>query len=102
MDLSTAEHCCQLGELGELTEIRSIFDRERHTNEFSGSIREVSGPVVRHINRYNTESLIASTDLDDQDTSEIVANEIAYFTSIGHDFEWKTTPTIFHLTWCPD
>lgn len=70
--------------------VRELFDFERQTLETSDSIREVSGSVVRHISRYSNESMIVCSDLEGCYIPAVIADQIAYFTSIGHDFEWKT------------
>lgn len=74
----------------DLERIRELFDVERRTLEYSDGIREVSGSVVRHVSRYSEESTIVFSDLDDEDVSVTIAEEIGYFSSLGHDLEWKT------------
>ncbi len=70
--------------------VRELFDEERRTLGHSDVTVEVAGPVVRNISRYTTQSGIAFSDLQGHDLSKVIKDEIGYFASIGHDFEWKT------------
>lgn len=46
--------------------------------------------MVRTKSRFTKQSGIGYSDLRGHDPLQVIQREIAYFTAIGHDFEWKT------------
>ncbi|MFJ9895753.1 GNAT family N-acetyltransferase [Streptomyces sp. NPDC091280] len=54
-----------------------------------GARVERTGGVVRHVADAEGWSGILWTDLDETDADAAIAEQIAYFTGLGRDFEWK-------------
>ena len=73
----------------DLANILEIFDKERRQLVFPGAIREASGSIVRHISRYSTESTIIYSAHTPGALDKAIADQLDYFTGLGHNFEWK-------------
>jgi hypothetical protein len=73
--------------------ILAMYTRHaRREMDDSSLRREAAPPVVRYINDYAPYSMILAADLagmSDVDVGKIAEREKAYFTGIGHEFEWK-------------
>jgi GNAT superfamily N-acetyltransferase len=70
----------------------NLFDQEqRREVEFIGFRREVTPEVVRLVDRQaeRGDSMVLYSRLTAANADEVIEAEIAYFESIGHDFEWK-------------
>jgi hypothetical protein len=74
----------------DLTNILERFDDERRHLEFPDIIREATDSVVRHISRYSTQSAIVYSSHETEELIEAISDQLDYFRSLGHDFEWKT------------
>lgn len=73
--------------------ILAMYTRHaRREMDDSSLRRDAVPPVVRYINDNTPHSMILAADLagmSDADVGEIAEREKAYFTDIGHEFEWK-------------
>ncbi len=73
------------------SEIIAIFDKDQRYNiSYPDLRREVTPNVVRHVNISDTwEGAIIHSQLDETNADAEISAQIAYFESIGQDFEWK-------------
>jgi GNAT superfamily N-acetyltransferase len=76
-----------------LAEILPLFDREQRQEVMYPGIlrREVTPYVIRHIqaNPKHGTSMVIYSRLTAAKADEVIRSEVAYFESIGRDFEWK-------------
>ena len=73
-----------------LDELRVLYDRDQRMNfEEPGVRREVTAHTVRQINENDPESFLLYSNLTPDNADQVIDSEIAYFESIGHNFEWK-------------
>ena len=74
-------------------EILALFDKEQRqeVSYYNVLRREATPHVVRHIHRdpEQGESMVIYSSLTADNAAEVIQAEVAYFESIGHDFEWK-------------
>ncbi|MDV9175429.1 GNAT family N-acetyltransferase [Streptomyces sp. W16] len=63
--------------------------REGARPDGPGARVERTGGVVRHVADADGWNGILWTDLDETDADAAIAEQIAYFTGLGRDFEWK-------------
>jgi len=74
----------------DILAIRALYDREqRFEVEWPGMRREVAGAVVRQLGLTDCRSCVIHTSLENQNIKNTIRDQIEYFESIGHDFEWK-------------
>jgi len=74
------------------TEILAIFDREQRRDDVSpDSLREVTPYVVRHVPRHADArwGWVIYSQLAGADVDAVIEEQIAYFTALGFNFEWK-------------
>jgi GNAT superfamily N-acetyltransferase len=73
------------------SEIIAIYDQDQRKDvEYPDTRREVTLTVVRHVNIANTgEGLVIYSQLDESNVEHVIREQVAYFESIGQDFEWK-------------
>jgi GNAT superfamily N-acetyltransferase len=73
--------------------ILALFDQEqrREVTYFNIRRREVTPHVVRHIHAdpEHGRSMVIYSSLTVDNADEVIRSEVAYFESIGHNFEWK-------------
>ena len=69
----------------------ALYDQDQRINiEYPDTQREVTPNVVRHINLSGTgEGAITYCQLAEANVERIIREQVAYFESIGQDFEWK-------------
>lgn len=71
-------------------DILGLFDVEQRRDvEYFETIREATPTIVRHTSRFGGDGLVTYWDLAGTDVMSVVQEQIAYFNSIGQDFEWK-------------
>jgi len=73
-------------------EVLALHDRdlrERARPDGPGARVERTGGVVRQVADADGWNGILWTDLDETDADAAIAEQIAYFTGLGRDFEWK-------------
>lgn len=71
-------------------ELRRLYDHDQRINfEEPGVRREVTPYTVRQINEREPQSFLLYSNLTTENADQVVNAEIAYFESIGHNFEWK-------------
>ncbi|MDA3951799.1 MAG: GNAT family N-acetyltransferase [Spirochaeta sp.] len=77
----------------DTTDVLTLYTHHaRREMDDSSLRREAAPPVVRYINDDAPHSMILAADLSgmsDTEVGEIAEREKAYFTGIGHEFEWK-------------
>lgn len=72
-------------------ELRALYDHDQRMNfEEPGVRREATAYTVRHINAHDPDSFLLYSNLTPENADQIINDEIAYFESIGHSFEWKS------------
>lgn len=72
--------------------VLALYDRDMREGarpESSGARVERTGGVVRHVGGEDGWSGVLWSDLDASDADAAIAEQIAYFTGLGHEFEWK-------------
>ncbi len=79
-------------------QLRALYDHDQRLNfEEPGVRREVTPHTVRQINMNEPESFLLYSKLTPENADQVINDEITYFESIGHNFEWKLyshdTPT---------
>ncbi|WP_427917866.1 GNAT family N-acetyltransferase [Streptomyces sp. cg40] len=73
-------------------EVLALHDRdlrERARPDGPGARVERTGSVVRQVADPDGWNGILWTDLDETDADAVIAEQIAYYTGLGRDFEWK-------------
>lgn len=71
-------------------ELLARFDRQQRMDvTFNDTVREEDGGVVRHVPRFGNMGFILHAALTAQNADRIIAEQIRYFTNLGHSFEWK-------------
>ena len=71
-------------------QILALFDQEqRREVHFSDVRREVTRTVVRQVGLYHPESAIIYSWLNPANVEAAIREEIAYFSGLDHDLEWK-------------
>ncbi len=74
------------------TELLAIFDREQRRDDVSpDSLREVTPHVVRHVPRHADArwGWVIYSQLAGADVDAVIQEQIAYFSALGFNFEWK-------------
>jgi hypothetical protein len=73
------------------SQIIALYDQDQRVAvEYPDTRREVTPHVVRHVNTSDTgEGSILHSRLDETNVDDVIREQIAYFQSIGQDFEWK-------------
>jgi len=67
----------------------ALYDHERRDGQEVGLRREEVPGVVRQIGLAEPWSTLIFTDLADDEVDHAIDQQIAYFASLGHEFEWK-------------
>ncbi|MEV0738942.1 GNAT family N-acetyltransferase [Streptomyces sp. NPDC050549] len=73
-------------------EVLALHDRdlrERARPDGTGARVERTGGVVRQVADADGWNGVLWTDLDETDADAAIAEQVAYFTALGRDFEWK-------------
>jgi GNAT superfamily N-acetyltransferase len=70
-------------------EALAIYDAERQRGVEVGMRREAVPGLVRMIDEVDHSSAIVYTDVDPGAIEPIIDEQIAYFETLGHEFEWK-------------
>jgi hypothetical protein len=75
----------------EKTAFITLFDQDQRINiEYPGTRREVTPTVIRHVGTTDEgEGTIVYSQLNEANADDVIREQIAYFESIGQDFEWK-------------
>lgn len=73
------------------SKIIALYDQDqRKTVEYPEARREVTPTVVRHVNISGAgEGSVIYSQLNENNVEEVIREQIAYFESLGQDFEWK-------------
>lgn len=72
------------------TEIISLFHKElRYEAETPGYIREETEHVVRHVSKFGESGFILDSNIDSDNATAVIKNEVSYFKNLQQDFEWK-------------
>ncbi|MFJ9019924.1 GNAT family N-acetyltransferase [Streptomyces sp. NPDC102259] len=72
--------------------VLALYDRDMREGarpESSDARVERVGGVVRHVGGEGGWSGVLWSDLDSADADAVIAEQVAYFTGLGHEFEWK-------------
>ncbi|MDQ0579120.1 GNAT family N-acetyltransferase [Streptomyces rishiriensis] len=72
--------------------VLALYDRDMREGarpESSDARVERTGGVVRHVGGEGGWSGVLWSDLDSGDADAVIAEQVAYFTGLGHEFEWK-------------
>ncbi|MFF1445676.1 GNAT family N-acetyltransferase [Streptomyces sp. NPDC058295] len=72
--------------------VLALYDRDMREGarpESSDARVERTGAVVRHVGGEGGWSGVLWSDLDSTDADAVIAEQVAYFTGLGHEFEWK-------------
>lgn len=74
-----------------VSETLALYDQDQRINlEYPDTRREVTPTVVRHINTTETgEGHVIYSNLDQSNADAAIREQVSYFESIGHNFEWK-------------
>jgi hypothetical protein len=69
----------------------ALFNQDQRKDvEFPGLQREVTPNVVRHIDTSNAgEGMITYSQLNEANAEESISEQVAFYESIGQNFEWK-------------
>jgi hypothetical protein len=71
-------------------ELLEIFTRQQRIElDYPDVIKEVDGPVIRHINLSGDEGFVIYSCLDEENADAVIDAQIARFERIPRDFEWK-------------
>jgi GNAT superfamily N-acetyltransferase len=73
-----------------LQAVLTLYDQEQRCDiEYPDARREAAPPVIRGIDLFGYRSFINYSHLEGQDVDRVIDEQIRYFESLGHDFEWK-------------
>lgn len=73
-----------------LDRLRQTFDeQERRWVEYPNTTREAVGYVVRHVSPLDRSGQITFAALSDETADAAIEDQIAYYTGIGHTFNWR-------------
>lgn len=69
----------------------ALFDQDQRKDVlYPGMRQEVTPSLVRHVDTTDShEGAIIYSDLDETNANEMIRTQVAYFESLGQDFEWK-------------
>lgn len=82
-----------------IQEVLALYDQEQRRDiEYPDARREEAPPVIRGIDHFGYQSFINYSELEGQDVDKVIDEQIRYFESLGHDFEWK----VFSHDYPPD
>ena len=71
-------------------ELRALYNHDQRFNlEEPGIRREATSHTVRQINERDPESFLIYSKLTPENVDQVINDEIAYFETIQHNFEWK-------------
>lgn len=71
-------------------QICTFYDHDQRINAVEPDFRrEATAHTVRYVNLRERDSFLLYTHLDAAKVEQVITAEIAYFESIGHNFEWK-------------
>ncbi len=71
-------------------ELRRLYDHDQRIHfQEPGVRREVTPYTVRQINEREPQSFLLYSNLTAENADQVISDEVAYFESIGHSFEWK-------------
>ncbi|HWL24233.1 MAG TPA: N-acetyltransferase, partial [Ureibacillus sp.] len=71
-------------------ELIALFHKElREEAKIQGFKRERTEHVVRHISQYGERGFIGSSNVHEDNATEIIRNELEYFKQLNQSFEWK-------------
>jgi hypothetical protein len=73
------------------TEIIALYDQDQRKDvEYAGARREITPNVVRHVDLSGRgEGAVIYTQLGETNAEAIIREQVAYFESLGQNFEWK-------------
>jgi hypothetical protein len=73
------------------SQIIALYDQDQRKDvEYPDARREVTPNLVRHIDTSGTgEGTIIYSQLNEANAADIIRQQVAYFESLGQDFEWK-------------
>jgi GNAT superfamily N-acetyltransferase len=70
--------------------ILALYDQERRSGiEVPGMRREVTDCTIRGIDLSGHQSWVVLSRLAGRTIDDVIRQEVSYFESLGHDFEWK-------------
>jgi hypothetical protein len=73
-----------------IAEIRALFDaQQRRDLELPGMRREALPQLVRFVDLLGTDSAVLYSRLTPESADDTIREQVAYFDSLGHTFEWK-------------
>ncbi|HLZ26161.1 MAG TPA: GNAT family N-acetyltransferase [Chloroflexota bacterium] len=71
-------------------DLLALYDvDERFSATYPDSRREELPALVRHVDLVGTSSAVIYSRLTPESMDTAIAEQVAYFASLGHDFEWK-------------
>jgi GNAT superfamily N-acetyltransferase len=70
--------------------ILALYDAEQRRDvEHFDTRREASPIIVRHVSRFGGQGAVIYWDLAGADIEAVVREQVAFYDSVGQDFEWK-------------
>ena len=76
--------------LSSAKELSALYDHDQRIHfQEPGVRREVTLHTVRQINEREPQSFLLYSNLTAENADQVINDEISYFESIGHSFEWK-------------
>jgi GNAT superfamily N-acetyltransferase len=74
----------------DLHDLLAIYDRDQRQNVVYGDTRREELPnIVRHIETEGDDGMVIYSTLTPDNADQTIREQIAFFASIGHSFEWK-------------
>jgi hypothetical protein len=71
-------------------DLLALYDAdERFSARYDDTRREELPGLVRHVDLLSTSSAVIYSRLSPETVDAAITEQVAYFTSLGHDFEWK-------------
>lgn len=73
------------------SEIIALYDQDQRKDvEYPDMRREITPDVVRHIDTSGMrKGIISYSQLNESNTEDVIREQVNFFESMGHDFEWK-------------
>jgi GNAT superfamily N-acetyltransferase len=74
----------------DIEQIRARYDQEQRRDlDIAGMRREVVPAVVRYVGLWDNSSVVLYSHLDETNADAVIADQLAHFATLGHEFEWK-------------
>ena len=73
-----------------MSQLLALYDQDQRRDvEYPGARREATPHVIRHIDESGDQGFVLYSWIDESNADAVIEDQIAYFQTVGQDFEWK-------------